>query len=245
MCCCAGVLLCCCNVILLYCHPQLFKTTQWIFQRNFHNHFPFSLAIIHNRFSIQELIFSTLSPPTTLIAVRTWMCGGKVKTVTCSHVGHVFKEFPYSFDGDKETIVQKNLMRVAETWMGGMKKYFYASTFVYPFKKTRFSRSEEASLAERKRLRKRLRCQNFEWYLYNVIPQMLEPPMQAVLYGELTNENSRWSGSCVVVGCVMVGCVMVGCVGLVVWWLVVWWLVVWWLVLWWLVLWWLVVRGWL
>ena len=50
------------------------------------------------------------------LAWRVWMCGGSVLTMPCSRVGHLFKNFPYKFDGDKEEIVQKNLMRLADTW---------------------------------------------------------------------------------------------------------------------------------
>jgi len=101
------------------------------------------------------------------------------------------QEFPYQFDGNKEEIVQKNLIRVAETWMGGMRKYFYASTRVYPFKRAELTdQNELASLEERKQLRQRLQCKNFEWYMYNIIPEVPVPPMNAVLYGEIKNSKS-------------------------------------------------------
>jgi len=53
------------------------------------------------------------------------MCGGKVTTVTCSRVGHVFKQSPNKFDGTegtKEHTVQRNLMRVADVWMDNSRK---------------------------------------------------------------------------------------------------------------------------
>ena len=50
------------------------------------------------------------------LAWRVWMCGGSVATVPCSRIGHVFKNSGNKFDGDKEEIVQKNLMRLADTW---------------------------------------------------------------------------------------------------------------------------------
>lgn len=88
------------------------------------------------------------------LSFRAWMCGSKVMTVTCSRIGHVFKNFPYSFDGNKEETVQKNLMRVADTWMDGMRKYFYASTRVYSFKRAVFTEEETRTLEERKQLRR-------------------------------------------------------------------------------------------
>lgn len=125
------------------------------------------------------------------LAWRSWMCGGKVTTVTCSRVGHVFKNFPYKFDDDKEEVVQKNLMRVAETWMDGMKKFFYASTRVYDFKRAEFNADEWKSVEDRQKLRKRLGCQTFEWYLYNIAPQIQPPPMNANFYGEIMNQRTR------------------------------------------------------
>lgn len=61
-------------------------------------------------------------------------------------------------------------MRVAETWLDGMKKFFYASHMIYEFKRTGFEPEEYKSLQERQALRRRLKCKNFEWYLYNVVP---------------------------------------------------------------------------
>ncbi len=125
------------------------------------------------------------------LAFRTWMCGGRVITVPCSRVGHVFKNFPYKFDGDKDTIVQKNLMRVAETWMDGMKKYFYAATRVYDFKRVEFDSQELKSLQKRKELRKQLRCNSFEWYMHDIIPEIEPPAMDSVYYGEIMNLKTR------------------------------------------------------
>ena len=111
--------------------------------------------------------------------------------MVCSRVGHVFKNFPYKFDGDRESIVSKNLMRVAETWMDGARKYFYASLRTYEFKRVELTPEENETLQERKELRKRLKCKNFEWYMYNIIPEVAIPPMDAVYYGELMNLKSR------------------------------------------------------
>ena len=125
------------------------------------------------------------------LGFRVWMCGGRVVTVMCSRVGHVFKEFPYKFDGNKEEIVHKNLIRVTETWMDGLRKYFYASTRVFPFKRAELNAEEQKSLEERQALRSQLNCQNFEWYMRNIIPEVEAPPMSAILYGEIMNLRTR------------------------------------------------------
>lgn len=128
------------------------------------------------------------------LAFRTWQCGGRVTTVICSRVGHVFKNFPYKFDGDRETIVAKNLMRVTETWMDGYRKFFYAASRTYDFKRTEFTEVEKKSLKKRFALRKKLQCKNFEWYMHNIIPQLETPPAEAVYYGEIQNTktNACW-----------------------------------------------------
>ena len=96
------------------------------------------------------------------------------------------------FDGNKEDIVQKNLIRVAETWMDGMRKYFYASTRIYEFKRAELTEQDELdSLAARKKLRQRLGCRNFEWYMHNVIPEVAVPPTDAMFYGEIKNSKSQ------------------------------------------------------
>jgi polypeptide N-acetylgalactosaminyltransferase len=125
------------------------------------------------------------------LGFRAWMCHGRVATITCSRVGHVFKEFPYQFDGNKEEIVQKNLIRVAETWMDGWKKYFYATTRIYPFKRFELNESEKKSLADRIQQRKDMKCKSFEWFMYNIMPEMDIPPMDAKYFGEITSTKSQ------------------------------------------------------
>lgn len=43
--------------------------------------------------------------------------------------------------------------RVVETWMDDHRHYFYASNFIYPFKRVELDEKERASLREHKALR--------------------------------------------------------------------------------------------
>ena len=126
------------------------------------------------------------------LSFRAWQCNSRVHTIPCSRVGHVFKNFPYKFDGDKDRIVQKNLMRVADTWMDGMRKYFYATTRIYDFKHVEFTTEEKKEVMDRKNaLREKFKCHNFEWFMYFVIPWVEPPPMHAVFYGEVMNSKTK------------------------------------------------------
>ena len=110
----------------------------------------------------------------------------------CSRVGHVFKPFAYSFDGDREVIVQKNQMRIAELWMDDWKKYFYAATYTWEFKRTYLTKEERASLEKRKLIKESNQCnKGFKWYMETIVPEIPTPKMEAVYYGEVTNIKSE------------------------------------------------------
>ena len=70
----------------------------------------------------------------------------------------MFKKISYNFNGDHEKIVQKNLMRTAELWMGDWAKYFYASTYIWPSKRTFFTERDKKTLESRKAIKRRLQC---------------------------------------------------------------------------------------
>ncbi|CAD5123196.1 unnamed protein product [Dimorphilus gyrociliatus] len=125
------------------------------------------------------------------LAWRTWQCHGQVLTHPCSRVAHTFKPFAYKFDGDREKIVQKNLIRTAATWMDDYAKYFYAITYAWVSKRTYLTDDEKKTLQKRKDLRKRLQCKSFEWYLVNIAPEVNIPPADAIHGGEIFNTKTE------------------------------------------------------
>ncbi len=109
----------------------------------------------------------------------------------CSRVAHVFKPFAYKFDGDREKIVQKNLMRIAELWMGDYKRYFFAATYNWEIKRTYFTDRDLETLEERRKLKRKLQCKSFDWYMKEITPEIPRPFDDAVYYGEVFSEKTE------------------------------------------------------
>lgn len=103
----------------------------------------------------------------------------------------MFKPFTYSFDGDREKIVQKNCIRIAELWMDEWKRFFLAATYSWEFKRTYLNTEERATLEKRKILKEKLKCKPFKWFMENIVPEIPTPPLEAVYYGEVTNLKSE------------------------------------------------------
>ncbi|GAB6027895.1 hypothetical protein CHUAL_002111 [Chamberlinius hualienensis] len=102
------------------------------------------------------------------ISFRIWMCGGSLKIIPCSRVGHVFrKRRPYNSPDGEDTML-RNSLRVAQVWMDDYKNYFL---------QTRYDakRLDYGNITERVELRKRLNCKSFDWYLKNIYPELKLP----------------------------------------------------------------------
>ncbi|GMR41491.1 hypothetical protein PMAYCL1PPCAC_11686, partial [Pristionchus mayeri] len=92
------------------------------------------------------------------MSFRIWQCGGRVEIVPCSHVGHIFrKSSPHDFPGRTSgSVLNANLMRVAEVWMDEWKWLFYKTA------PQALKLRETIDVSERVELRKRLRCKSFQ-----------------------------------------------------------------------------------
>ena len=56
------------------------------------------------------------------LSFKTWMCGGTLEIVPCSHVGHIFrKRSPYKWRTNVNVVV-RNSVRLAEVWLDDYKK---------------------------------------------------------------------------------------------------------------------------
>ncbi|VDK69892.1 unnamed protein product [Litomosoides sigmodontis] len=109
------------------------------------------------------------------MSVRIWLCGGSILVAPCSHVGHVFRTHrPYK---SKPGIDSKlyNSVRTVKVWFDDYDKYFYE-------RQPDAKMIEVGDLSERLKLKERLNCRSFQWYIQEVDPE-LEP--KKVLHEDL------------------------------------------------------------
>lgn len=61
----------------------------------------------------------------TGIYLQTWMCGGTLEIIPCSHVGHIFrKRSPYKWRTGVN-VLKRNNIRLAEVWLDEFSQYYY------------------------------------------------------------------------------------------------------------------------
>lgn len=121
------------------------------------------------------------------LSFKIWQCGGSIEWVPCSRVGHVYRGFmPYTFgklaDKKKGPLITINYKRVIETWFDDkFKEYFYTREPLARY-------LDMGDIAEQVRLKERLQCKSFQWYMDNVAYDVFDkfPPLPANLHwGEL------------------------------------------------------------
>ncbi|KAL5006593.1 hypothetical protein ScPMuIL_015399 [Solemya velum] len=113
------------------------------------------------------------------LSFRTWMCGGTLEIVPCSHVGHIFrKRSPYKWRSGIN-VVKKNSVRLAEVWMDEYKNYYY--------ERFNYDLGDFGDVTERKELRKRLNCKSFDWFVKNIYPDLFVPG-ESVASGEVRSK---------------------------------------------------------
>uniref|UniRef100_A0A4W3JME1 UDP-N-acetyl-alpha-D-galactosamine:polypeptide N-acetylgalactosaminyltransferase 11 (GalNAc-T11) n=1 Tax=Callorhinchus milii TaxID=7868 RepID=A0A4W3JME1_CALMI len=94
------------------------------------------------------------------ISFRIWMCGGQLKIIPCSRVGHIFRKWrPYGSPGGRDTMTS-NSLRLAHVWMDEYKENFFST-------RPELRNQSYGDINERVELRKRLNCTSFKWYLEN------------------------------------------------------------------------------
>ncbi|CAK1556414.1 unnamed protein product [Leptosia nina] len=112
------------------------------------------------------------------LSFKTWMCGGTLEIVPCSHVGHIFrKRSPYKWRTGVN-VLKKNSVRLAEVWLDDYAKYYY--------QRVGNDKGDYGDISSRLALRETLGCKSFEWYLKNIYPELFIPG-ESVAHGEIRN----------------------------------------------------------
>ncbi|XP_061520785.1 polypeptide N-acetylgalactosaminyltransferase 15-like isoform X2 [Phycodurus eques] len=117
------------------------------------------------------------------LSIRVWLCGGSMEVVPCSRVAHLDRDprLPSRFQEQEQ--LERNKIRIAETWMDTYRKIFYRRDTLAHF----IRRSETPNITERLQLKKTLGCRDFHWYLTKIHPQLYVPQDRSGLSGELYN----------------------------------------------------------
>ncbi|XP_045772392.1 putative polypeptide N-acetylgalactosaminyltransferase 9 isoform X2 [Maniola jurtina] len=115
------------------------------------------------------------------LSFKTWMCGGTLEIVPCSHVGHIFrKRSPYKWRTGVN-VLKKNSVRLAEVWLDDYAKYYY--------QRVGNDKGDYGDISSRRSLREKLGCKSFEWYLKNIYPELFIPG-ESVAHGEIANPST-------------------------------------------------------
>ncbi|KAH8332808.1 hypothetical protein KR074_011080 [Drosophila pseudoananassae] len=132
------------------------------------------------------------------LAIKLWLCGGQIEIVPCSRIGHIFRrfhafEFPPERDftepasperSSAQSTYLHNSKIIAESWLDEYKNMFYA---LKPAAKG--IPLNDTTIQELHQFRRERQCHRFQWYLWNVSPELRFNLEELAATGTLQNED--------------------------------------------------------
>merc|ERR1712217_22697 len=100
------------------------------------------------------------------LTMKVWRCGGRIETVPCSRIGHLFRDpshRPYPVQVNQVVL---NYKRLAHIWLKDHLDYFYRM-------KPEAKSMTLLDMEEQYKQHDELNCKNMTWYLENIDHEML------------------------------------------------------------------------
>ena len=120
------------------------------------------------------------------LSFKTWLCGGRLDVIPCSHVAHLDREGKNRPYGNVEKSNWINMARVANIWMDEYKSLIEITTKLWLKDDPHMF-----DIDEQLKLKKKLNCKPFEWYVQNVIPNKFVPAKHSQMYGKIRNGEDK------------------------------------------------------
>lgn len=111
------------------------------------------------------------------LSFKTWMCGGRMEIVPCSRVGHVYRyKSPFQI---RDSTIINNKRRLAAAWLDNYVNHFEFASGI---------KMKPVDVRGELKLRKKLKCKSFDWYLKHVYPEFLTPE-EMLAFGEIRSKD--------------------------------------------------------